>query len=188
MARSNWTIVTSNLVIRDFEVGDTSAKYIAGLNDKEHMRFSSQRFLTHTIETSREYVRSFEKSPHFLLALELQEASRPVIGSITAYFNEDLSSADLGIFLTGDTAGKGLGKEAWCAVTEQFATQSEILSVTAGTSRSNLSMQALLAAAKFGLAAIDESTLSTACGVEDALRFRRDFHRQPLMSPMGRPA
>lgn len=127
MAYSHWSIRTPQLLIRDVTVGDASAEYVAGLNDKEHMRFSSQRLNYHTLETSRAYVRSFEETPHYFLALELQDGAHPVIGSITAYFNDDRSSAYLGVFLVTSTAGRGLGNDGWSAVTEQFATQGELL-------------------------------------------------------------
>ena len=151
------------------------------------MRFSSQRLYYDTLETSRAYVRSFEETPHYFLALELQDGAHPVIGSITAFFNDDRSSTYLGVFLVTSTAGRFLGNEAWGAVTEQFATQGELLSVTAGTSRSNLSMPALMSAAEFRLVGVDVGALITASLVEEALRYRRDFHGQSSMSPTGRP-
>ena len=48
-------------------------------------------------------------------------------------------------------------------------------------------MPALMSAAEYRLVGVDEGALITESLVEEALRYRRDFHGQSSMSPTGRP-
>lgn len=173
MARSGLDIRTQRLRIRDFQGEDLTPTYIDSLNDKKHMRLSSQRTTAHTLARSKEYVASFEDTPNYLLAIQRLISGEPVIGSISVYFSESGASADLGIFIIRDAVGDGLGSEAWCSVVDTLIEQSFLSSVTAGTARSNHAMRALMARAKMELDHIDEGALTTANGIEDALRFRR---------------
>lgn len=149
MAKSHWEVSTPDLIVRDFVLADITQGFVDGLNDHEHMRFSTQGGLRHTLSTQQAYVRSFDGTPHFLLAMVEKSAPNSVMGSMTVYFSEDMTSADLGIFVLPGMAGRGLGKQAWCAVSDHLASLGGLRGLSAGTQASNLTMQALMEAAGF---------------------------------------
>lgn len=176
MAQSNWRLQRSGLLIRDFDLEDITAAYVAGLNDKMHMQFSRQSLFRHTYETQLAYVHEFSRSPHYLLALQLM-SSPTVLGSVTVHFALDRSSADLGVMVLPGNIGRGFGRTAWCAVVERLST--EVSFVTAGCARNNESMKRLMSAADMSPYAVRESELDTALGCHDAVYYRREFEGLP---------
>jgi hypothetical protein len=63
MARSE-IIKTERLLLEPFSEKYLSERYVSWLNDHEIVRYSEQRHRTHTIESCREFMNSFENTPH----------------------------------------------------------------------------------------------------------------------------
>ena len=83
-------------------------KMVKWLNDKELMKYSEQRHQQHTVESQKEYIRSFNYPSEFY---ELHD-DIGLIGTITAHVDSHNSVADVGI-LIGEHRHSGLGQRAW---------------------------------------------------------------------------
>ena len=106
----------SKIYLTLFEHKDITPEYIGWLNDKEVVKFSNQRFLIHTIESSVNYLQSFEGTSNLFLAIK-DLSSKQTIGTMTAYISEHHQTVDIGILLGNrDYWGKGIGFDAWATL------------------------------------------------------------------------
>jgi RimJ/RimL family protein N-acetyltransferase len=137
-------IETPRLRLEPFSAGHLSARYVGWLNDPEVVRFSEQRHRTQTLESCRDYWRSFDGSPHFFWAMVAKDNSLGHIGNMNAYLDEPNGVADVGILIGERTSwGQGYGLEAWNAVCG-FLFRSGVRKITAGTLAGNAGMLAIM--------------------------------------------
>jgi RimJ/RimL family protein N-acetyltransferase len=127
-------------LLESFRVKDISPQYVAWLNDPGVVRYSNQRFITHTAQSCTLYVNNFEGSVSKLFKIIRRSDATP-IGTITARINQFHQTADMGI-LIGDRSswGKGLGGDAWISLLNGLLSLRQIRKVTAGTMGCNQSM------------------------------------------------
>lgn len=142
MAKSP-VIETERLQIISFSEEHLTDRYVAWLNDPEVVRFSQQRFRKHTIESCREYWRSFEGTSNFFWAIVARDPRTGHIGNMNAYIDVTDRIADLGIVIGERSAAhRGLATEAWTAVCDYLFERS-IRKITAGTLAVNIPMMNL---------------------------------------------
>lgn len=126
--------------LRPFTLADISAEYIAWLNDPRVVRYSNQRFLTHTRESCRRYFESFLSTSNLFLSIRMR-ADDLAIGTMTAYVSPFHGTADVGIMVGRSSVwGRGIGQDAWETLLSWLFEQAKIRKVTAGTMRSNVAM------------------------------------------------
>jgi [ribosomal protein S5]-alanine N-acetyltransferase len=126
--------------LRPFQDSDITNHYVAWLNDNEVVKYSNQRFSTHTIETSKKYLDSFLNTDNIYMAIE-DLSTKELYGSITAYIESNHGTADIGILVGHKKSwGKGIGSEAWKLMMDFLLTQGGIRKVTGGTMSCNLGM------------------------------------------------
>lgn len=137
--------ITGNLVtLTPFEWSDLTSTYVEWLNDPMVVRFSNQRFTTHTQESCEHYVRSFEGSPNLFFSIRLKETTK-AIGTMTAYVSAVHGTADMGILIGDRNAwGKGIGTDAWKSLLLWLLTSHGLRKVTAGTLNCNKAMLGLM--------------------------------------------
>jgi ribosomal-protein-alanine N-acetyltransferase len=144
MAQSS-VIETKRLLIVPFSEEHLTPRYVSWLNDPEVVRYSNQRYRTHTLQSCREYWESFEGTPNYFWAVVARDVQLGHIGNMTAYVNTIHSVADVGI-LIGEQAvwGRGYGSEAWIAVCDYLLHGLGIRKVTAGTLSIHTAMLAVM--------------------------------------------
>lgn len=127
-----------------FVASDIGPAYVGWLNDFEVVRYSNQRFRTHTIDTCQTYFASFEGSANLFVAIR-DRADDRLVGTMTAYRALHHGTVDIGIMI-GDRAcwGQGVGQEAWDLLLGWLLTRPEIRKATAGTLACNRGMVRLL--------------------------------------------
>jgi RimJ/RimL family protein N-acetyltransferase len=116
-------------------------RYVGWLNDPEVVRYSEQRFKTHTIESCRDYLESFAGTGNLFLALIADSEGH--IGNMTAYVDR-YGVIDVGI-LIGERGvwGQGYGSEAWLSVCSALI-EGGARKITAGTLSVNHGMLAIM--------------------------------------------
>jgi ribosomal-protein-alanine N-acetyltransferase len=134
-------IETSRLRLEPFAERHISARYVSWLNDPEVVRLSDQRFRTHTLESCRDYLRSFEGTPHNFWAIVAKDESLGHVGNLNAYVDVHHGVADMGI-LIGERSvwGRGYGYEAWSAAMAFLLARPDVRKVAAGTTTLNHGM------------------------------------------------
>ena len=134
-------IRTERLLITPFGEGHLTDRYMGWLNDKELMCYSEQRHRQHTLDSCREYLRSFNDTPHYFWAIEEQRHGWGHIGNINAYVDRNNMGADIGILIGEPKAQKkGYGLEAWKRVCRFLLTDYGMRKISAGTMTANLPM------------------------------------------------
>lgn len=138
-------IETPRLRIIRFTLQQLTLRYVAWLNDPLVVQYSEQRHSKHTIESCRQYMESFEGTPHFFWAILLKGPQGEHIGNINAYVDRPNSVADVGI-LIGEKSrwGRGYGLESWMGVCDYLLRVRGIRKVTAGTIAANEAMRAIM--------------------------------------------
>jgi len=136
-------IESRRLDIVPFTEEHLTPRYVAWLNDPVVVRFSEQRFTTHTSASCRAYLGSFAGTRNLFLAVIAREDSLGHIGTMTAYADRH-GVVSVGI-LIGERGvwGKGYGAEAWTAVCRALL-EGGARKVTAGTLAVNAPMRAIM--------------------------------------------
>jgi RimJ/RimL family protein N-acetyltransferase len=123
--------------LTDFTEDDISEKYLSWLNDPLHMKYSSQRFMEHTYDSTIQYLYSFVGTPNRFFAIKV---NGKLVGSATLYVNPNYKTASPGILIAPEYLGKGFGKKAWELLVFNLPTQLGIRKVSAGTLEVNIAM------------------------------------------------
>lgn len=136
-------IRSERLKIVSFTEEHLTARYVGWLNDPEVVRYSEQRFKTHTIESCRAYLESFGGTDSLFLAVIADSDELGHIGNMTAYVDRH-GVVDVGI-LIGERAvwGHGYGTDAFTSVCRALI-EGGARKVTAGTLSANKAMRALM--------------------------------------------
>ncbi len=142
---SSPVIFTPRLRLEPFSEKHLSERYVGWLNDPDGTKYSEQRHRRHTLESCRQYMKSFHDTPNYFWAIVAREPPLGHIGNLNAYVEPVHSVADVGILIGEATArGKGLATEAWVAACDYLLRQAGIRKVTAGTVAPNKPMLALM--------------------------------------------
>ncbi len=110
--------------------------YLSWLNNKRLMRFSRQRLVHHTRESSERYLAGFEDSPSRFWAVERLDGLH--VGTMTLHVDPHHNTGDLGIAIGHPS--KGAGKEAWGLALDYGFTVLGLRKITAGTVLLNKAM------------------------------------------------
>ena len=122
-----------------FTQGHVNASYIGWLNDPNVVKYSNQRFISHTSETCLHY-QSFAGTNNRFYAIE-ELATAQMLGTLTVYANLHHQTADIGILIGAKQHwGRGLGQEAFELAMRALASTGQIRKITAGTMASNVGM------------------------------------------------
>ena len=126
--------------LRPFGTADITPAYLRWLHDPEVVRFSNQRFHTHTVETCQAYLHTFNGSPNYFLAICDRETNT-MLGTMTVYRSIPHGTADMGI-MVGERRvwGQGIGVDAFGTVMATLLDSCGIRKVTAGTLALNRGM------------------------------------------------
>jgi len=129
-----------SVYLRSFRKSDITDHYVSWLNDDEVVKYSNQRFLTHTIDSSKKYLYSFSNTRNLYMAIK-DVSTKELYGSITAYVQPNHGTADIGLMIGNKKSwGKGIGSEAWKLMMDFLLMQSDIRKVTGGTMACNIGM------------------------------------------------
>lgn len=142
---SDGVIKTERLLIVPFSERHLTGRYVGWLNDPELMRYSEQRHKTHSMETCRSYMESFQGTPNRFWAVEAAAGGLGHIGNINAYVDVFNRVADIGILIGEKDAGnRGFGSEVFSAVCRYLFEREQMRKVTAGTVSVNTPMLRLM--------------------------------------------
>lgn len=114
--------------------------YLGWLNDPVVVRYSSQRFHRHTLETSLSYLQSFDSTANLFLAVSLK-GDEKYVGTMSVYISSVHETADIGIMIGDKTCwGSGVGGDAWSTVLSFLLDSVRMRKVTGGTLECNKGM------------------------------------------------
>jgi RimJ/RimL family protein N-acetyltransferase len=118
--------------------------YLGWLNDPIVVRYSNQRFRQHTLQTSLNYLRTFDGTENIFIAVYLKGDGK-YVGTMSIYFSAEHETADIGIMI-GDIGcwGEGVGGDAWSSVLSFLLDTVEVRKVTGGTLRCNKGMAKIM--------------------------------------------
>lgn len=123
-------IETDRTTIMNFQKEDITKEYIGWLNNRDLMRYSNQRFITHTELSSLEYVNSFEGTNN-VLAKIIEKDSSLLIGTLTCYFDNNHKVADIGLLIGKQS--RGFGSEVFNKITTVLKQTKNVRKITSGT-------------------------------------------------------
>ena len=133
-------LLGEQVVLRPFRALDISTEYINWLNNPVVVKYSNQRFRTHTRESCEAYLASFSGTSNRFINIE-RKCDGISVGTMTAYVSIPHRTVDVGILL-GCTSiwGKGMGQDAWNTFLRWLLSQPSVRKVTAGAMGCNVAM------------------------------------------------
>ncbi|WP_333874408.1 GNAT family N-acetyltransferase [Methylobacter sp.] len=143
MQHLNLRLTGQLVTLRPFAEADIAQRYIDWLSDPELMKYSNQRFRSHSADNCRDYLASFHNSDNLFMAIIYDGQ---LAGTMTAYVSSVHQTADIGLLIGTQSQGKGLGKDAWVALMAHLF-RSGIRKVTGGTLRCNSAMVRIMESA-----------------------------------------
>ena len=127
------------VVLSRFAETDICDEYLGWLNDSALMRYSNQRFVTHTRDSVRRHLESLVAAS--AVQLSIKDIKGALVGTMTVHPNFFHSTCDVGILVGSRiVAGKGYGSEAWRALFEYLESSKIFRKITAGTNSKNIPM------------------------------------------------
>lgn len=124
------------VTLKPFVDSNITPAYLGWLRNQDLMKYSNQRFRSHSIETCKNYLASFKGTDNLFFAIY---HGAEFIGTMTAYISKNHKTADMGILIGEQSQGKGLGSDAW-ATLMAYLFQTGARKVTGGTLRCNTAM------------------------------------------------
>ena len=110
-------IHTARTVMTPFKTDYITPKYISWLNDLQTMQYSRQRFGLHNEASCREFLQSFEESPHHFSAILTKKGNH--IGNISTTIDVHNQISDISLLIGQKFLwGQGYGSEVWSSVME----------------------------------------------------------------------
>jgi RimJ/RimL family protein N-acetyltransferase len=134
-------LLGQRVTLRPFTADDIGADYVGWLNDRELMKFSNQRFRSHSADSCRAYVDSFAGSSNLFMAIH---HGTDLVGTMSVYRSAAHGTADIGL-LIGRGGGNGWGRDAWATMLDYLLGQGT-RKVTGGTLRCNVPMVKIMQA------------------------------------------
>jgi len=123
---------------------DINQNYLDTLNDSFYMQFSRNSSIKHSYESQSSYVNSFNtglSQPNSILFGVFEE--NQLVGTMTASFDMETKSANLGILIFRDRSSTGIGKKALSTLTNWVRARFPLFSIEVGTNKANLAMTKL---------------------------------------------
>jgi [ribosomal protein S5]-alanine N-acetyltransferase len=128
------------VLLKPFCARDISSEYVDWLNDPEVVKYSNQRFTTHSIESCKAYLASFDGTPNRFIKIEQKDGGR-FVGTMTVYVSVPHRTVDVGILIGRPSLwGKGVGQDSWNTLLRWLLDQPSVRKVTAGAMRCNRAM------------------------------------------------
>ena len=144
MLHKYFPISGDKVTLRIFTENDIDERYLGWLNDPEVVKYSNQRFIRHTIESSIAYLKTFNNSSYIFLFINSCDQDIP-LGTLTIYYSPQHQTADVGI-LIGEKSlwGNGYGQDAWDTIIKLLSRLPGIRKITAGAISANIGMVNLM--------------------------------------------
>lgn len=124
--------------LRKFKASDINDDYIGWLNDNEHMKYSNQKNLVHNEETCSLFLKSFENSNNYFLAII--NSNSDLVGTCTIYYDVYNHLANLGILVAPVKSNQGIGKSVFKILLTQLEFHLKLNKIVVGTCELNLKM------------------------------------------------
>lgn len=111
---SAYLIEGERIYLRKVTQADATPAYVQWMNDQEVVQYLESRFVVHTLEGIRDYIKKMENSAENILFGIFLKENKKHIGNIKiGPINREHKFADVGIMIGDKSAwGKGYGTEA----------------------------------------------------------------------------
>ena len=140
IVREYFFVKDEAIELKLFKHDNINKEYLECLNDKHLMKYSNQRFIEHSESSCRKYLEKFKESNNLFLAIYVNNI---YIGTATAYFSNELNSADIGIMIFRNFSNLGYAFKAW-SLLMNYLFSVGIKKITAGTMKTNLAMISII--------------------------------------------
>jgi RimJ/RimL family protein N-acetyltransferase len=180
MNDDNWNCQKTGLQLRKFTSNNITDLHIDALNDREHMKFSRQRFITHTPLTARRYFEELEEKGGFALGI-FDINQNNCKGTIT--ISPVAKTLSMGFLVYPEYANKGLLSAVLPCVLALAYREESINWIHIGTHLENLPMQRV--AMKNGFLQVDKEWIQIISGTRKKMTREVHFLRPRIFSIFG---
>jgi len=126
------TLISPSMYFSDFK------RIVSWLNDKHHLRFSNQRFQTHTIETQHDYAEKLRRDGHLYI---VAYAGKILVGTSSVLLDQTLKVAEIGILISNELEERGFGTKLMQATVAFVENQLDMKKICGGCLSVNIGMK-----------------------------------------------
>ncbi len=133
-------IKSEKLYLRELLPKDVTKDYVTWLNDPEVNTYLESRFVKHTLESVKEYVKGvFYDDQYYMFGIFLRKNSKYVGNIKLGPINLHHKRSEIGLMIGDKSAwGRGVGTEAIKMVTKFGFNELNLLKISAGMYESNI--------------------------------------------------
>jgi RimJ/RimL family protein N-acetyltransferase len=140
--------------LRDVQEKDITNEWINALNDKNHMRWSRQRQMEHSVESIRKYIEEVKSSNGEFLGIFKMDGKSSLVGTITV--RPVLNFRTLGFLVFPGNSGKGFLSMTVPKLLSTLLQKEDIDGIYIGTHKENVPMRKVAEKNKFELVKFDD--------------------------------
>lgn len=142
--KNKFPLSNDGIVLRLFSEKNITDEYVSWLNDQETVKYSNQRFFSHTKGSSEKYLKSFSNTDNIFISID-DEISGESIGTMTVYTYLMHGTAEVGILIGNKKyLCKGAGRKSWSCLIDFLIKTVCFRKIFAGTLSCNLPMVRVL--------------------------------------------
>lgn len=133
-------LIGDKVILKPFVKSDITKEYISWLNDPVVVQYSNQRFMKHTRDSCKKYLKSFQGTKNMFLKIQTKEGHL-FVGTMTAYVSGVHRTVDIGIMVGRRSAwGTGIGQDAWNTLKGWLNKHKQMRKITGGAMQCNRAM------------------------------------------------
>lgn len=155
----SWTIQNADFIIREFTLEDIDELHLNALNNTEHMQYSRQAEICHSVETTNEYILELKKVHGVILGV-FDSNKKFRLGTVT--MTPRGRAISLGFLIYPEFAGKGILSNVLPFLLSELDYRDGVEWLHIGTHKKNLSMKRV--ALKQGFKVLDYETCQAIFG------------------------
>lgn len=131
--------IDETLLLRTVYENDICNTWVEALNNKNHMKWSRQRHLTHSIVSIRNYIDELKEEGGSILGIFQKNSKLTLVGTIT--LRTTANYIILGFLVFPEFAGRGLLKKSLARLLDKAIQDYKINGFYIGTHKDNIPMQ-----------------------------------------------
>lgn len=145
---NNLTLISPSAYFSDLTI------IVSWLNDKEHMKFSNQRFQNHTMKTQLDYVEKLRRDGNIYLVAYY---GNTLVGTSSVLLNHPPKVAEIGILVSNQLTEFGIGTKLMQATIAFVETKLGIKKIIGGCLSVNTGMKRVFEKCGFQIERISEN-------------------------------
>lgn len=133
-------LIGNQVYLRPLQMADVTDEYVSWMNDYEIVKYTESRFVAHTYQSIKDFVRKANTSDTHTFAIIAKDTEKHIGNIKLGGINEHHRFGDIGLIIGHEEYfGRGIGTECICLVTDFAFNTIRLHKVWCGIYENNIS-------------------------------------------------